>query len=84
MMTKTLFRLVCLAGLALAHASSAVLANGCGSAASQAEAQTGGTVIGSPKLVDQGGRKVCVVTVLISDPSGTRPPSRKTVTVAAN
>lgn len=58
--------------------------SGCGSAASQAEAQTGGSVIGAPRLVNQGGRAVCVVTVLIKDPNGKKPPSRKNVTIPAN
>ena len=58
-------------------------AGGCGAAAAQAAAQYGGQVIGT-KAVNQGGRQVCVVTLLIKDPTGSRPASRKTVTVAAN
>ena len=57
----------------------AVAQSGCASAASQAAAQTGGEVIG----VQQSGN-VCVVTVLIRDPQGQRPPSRQTVRIPAN
>ncbi|MEM6617478.1 MAG: hypothetical protein AAGA88_04490 [Pseudomonadota bacterium] len=56
----------------------------CSSAVRQAEAQTGGQAIGSPRAQQSGGRTVCVVTVLITDPSGKSPPSRRTVSVPAN
>lgn len=88
MMTKTSIPLA-LAALLFAAApaealygfdESLVLAqSGCASAASQAAAQTGGEVIG----VQQSGN-VCVVTVLIRDPQGQRPPSRQTVRIPAN
>jgi|GEM_PF-2271465 len=61
-----------------------VAGGGCGAAASRAAASQGGKVIGSPKAVQRGGRTVCVVTVLIKDPKGKKPPTRRQVTVPAN
>jgi hypothetical protein len=59
-------------------------AGGCGAAAAQAAARSGGQVIGSPKAIKKGNRTMCVVTVLIKDPKGKKPPTRKQVTVPAN
>jgi hypothetical protein len=59
-------------------------AGNCGSAAAAAAAAQGGQVIGAPQAVQQGGQTVCVVTVLIKDPTGQRPPTRRQVTVPAN
>lgn len=56
---------------------------GCASAAAQAQSQTGGQVIRA-QMSTQGGQKVCVVTVLVSDPSGAKPATRKTVTIPVN
>ncbi len=57
---------------------------GCGGAAAQAAASQGGQVIGSPKVVKRGNKTMCVVTVLIKDPKGKKPPTRRQVTVPAN
>jgi len=57
---------------------------GCGGAAAQAAASQGGKVIGSPKVVKRGNKTMCVVTVLIKDPKGKKPPTRRQVTVPAN
>ncbi|MCT8971199.1 hypothetical protein [Microbaculum marinisediminis] len=57
---------------------------GCGAAAAQAAAAQGGQVIGAPRVVQRGNRTLCVVTVLIKDPSGRKPPTRKQITVPAN
>jgi hypothetical protein len=59
-------------------------AGGCGAAAAAAAASQGGQVIGSPQMIQQGNRTVCVVTVLIKDPTGQRPPTRRQITVPAN
>lgn len=68
----------------LAAPAPVVLAQaGCGAAAASAAASMGGQVVGAPQIVNQGGRTMCVVTVLIHDPSGQRPPERRQVTVPA-
>lgn len=59
-------------------------AGSCASAAAQAAAAQGGQVIGAPRQVQQGGRTMCVVTVLVKDPTGKSPPTRRQVTVPAN
>ncbi len=61
-----------------------VAGGGCGGAAAQAAASQGGQVIGSPKVVKRGNKTMCVVTVLIKDPKGKKPPTRRQVTVPAN
>jgi hypothetical protein len=61
-----------------------VAGGGCGGAAAQAAAASGGQVIGAPKVVQRGGQTTCVVTVLIKDPAGKKPPTRKQITVPAN
>ena len=58
--------------------------DGCGTAAAQAAAAQGGQVIGAPRVVQRGNRTLCVVTVLIKDPSGRKPPTRKQITVPAD
>ncbi|WP_062113822.1 hypothetical protein [Aureimonas sp. AU40] len=52
---------------------------GCSSAAAQAAAQTGGQVL-SVQISEQGGRTVCVVTVLVPARDGSRP-RRQTITI---
>ncbi len=59
-----------------------VAAGGCGAAAAQAAAQ--GQVIGAPKVVKRGNQTLCVVTVLVKDPSGRKPPTRKQITIPAD
>ena len=59
-------------------------AGNCGSAAAAAAAAQGGQVIGAPQMVQQGNQTLCVVTVLIKDPTGQTPPTRRQVTVPAN
>jgi len=61
-----------------------VAGGGCGAAAASAAAAQGGQVIGAPRTVQQGNRTMCVVTVLIKDPTGQRPPTRRQITVPAN
>lgn len=57
--------------------------SGCAAAAAAVARQMGGEVIGAPRTVQQGGQTMCVVTVLVRDPTGQRPPSRQQVTVPA-
>ncbi len=52
---------------------------GCSAAAAQAAAQSGGQVL-SVQIADQGGRTVCVVTVLVPARDGSRP-RRQTITI---
>ena len=59
-------------------------AGSCGSAAAAAAAAQGGKVIGSPRKVKQGNQTMCIVTVLIKDPTGNSPPTRRQITVPAN
>lgn len=54
--------------------------SGCMAVASQVASQEGGQVAGT-RMVDRQGTKICVVTVLVPDPSGSRPPRRKVVEV---
>lgn len=61
-----------------------VAGGGCGAAAAAAAAAQGGQVIGAPRTVQQGNQTMCVVTVLIKDPSGKSPPTRRQITVPAN
>ncbi len=53
---------------------------GCSAAAAEAAAQTGGQVL-SVQISEQGGRTVCVVTVLVPARDGSRP-RRQTITIA--
>jgi len=59
-------------------------AGSCGSAAAAAAAAQGGKVIGAPRKVKQGNQTMCIVTVLIKDPTGNSPPTRRRITVPAN
>ncbi|TCT08694.1 hypothetical protein EDC22_1086 [Tepidamorphus gemmatus] len=60
------------------------LASGnCAAAAAQAAAAQGGQVIGAPLVVQSGGQTLCVVTILVRDPSGQRPPERRQITIPA-
>ena len=52
---------------------------GCSAAAAQAAAQSGGQVL-SVQISEQGGRTVCVVTVLVPARDGSRP-RRQTITI---
>lgn len=52
---------------------------GCSAAAAQAAAQSGGQVL-SVQTSQQGGRTVCIVTVLVPGRDGSRP-RRQTITV---
>ena len=57
---------------------------GCAAAARQAAAQTGGQVIGSPRMVNENGQTICVIQLLVSDPNGQNPPTRQTVRIRIN
>jgi hypothetical protein len=57
--------------------------SGCAAAAAAVAREMGGEVIGAPQTVQQGGQTMCVVTILIRDPTGQRPPTRQQVTVPA-
>ena len=70
--------------LSSAPAPLRLAAGNCGAAAAAAAAAQGGQVIGAPQVVQQGGQTLCVVTVLVKDPTGQRPPTRRQVTVPAN
>ncbi|MEO1198810.1 MAG: hypothetical protein AAFX39_06200 [Pseudomonadota bacterium] len=56
----------------------------CARAVAQAERQTGGRVIGSPRTVNQGGQTICVIQLLVPDPRGVQPPMRQTVRIPAS
>ncbi|WP_019996459.1 hypothetical protein [Aureimonas ureilytica] len=56
-----------------------VAQGGCSAAAAEAAAQTGGQVL-SVQMAEQGGRTVCVVTVLVPARDGSRP-RRQTITI---
>lgn len=61
-----------------------VLAAGSCSHADDVAQDHGGRVIGSPRLVNEGGQQKCVVTILITPPPGpdgkAQPPVRRDIT----
>lgn len=75
--------LACIAGVDKNCGRIELVQADCGSAAARVARQHGGEVIGAPQTVTRGGQTMCVVTILIRDPSGQRPPMRKQVTVPA-
>jgi|FEC22Drversion2_1045045.scaffolds.fasta_scaffold00075_90 hypothetical protein len=60
-----------------------IVSGSCAAAAAQAAAAQGGQVIGAPQVVQSGGQTLCVVTILVRDPSGQRPPERRQITIPA-
>lgn len=75
--------LACSGGLGDNCAPVLPVAGNCAAAAAQAAASQGGQVIGAPQMVQSGGQTMCVVTILVRDPSGQRPPERRQITVPA-
>ncbi len=66
-------------GRAVAEAPVRLVQGGCSAAAREAAQQSGGQVL-SVQTANQGGRTVCVVTVLIPAQDGNRP-RRQTITI---